>query len=209
MKTDATIRQSFMAQVSLLVISALWARPALADDGPVLPATATPAGYSLADMAAEMAYFSTSGNNSSLYPDTPFQVLYVDSATGTNTFTVRTGTKFFVPLAFIDDSPPILGDFPTDPSEAADYVFSPMELGAHDLEIVVDGQATSLGPDYVAGPVFAPGLLDGGGSHFIQIGAFLTPLAKGTHTVTIQGVLDGDAIGGVFAFQISYTVIVQ
>jgi hypothetical protein len=209
MAADATIRRSPMAQVSLLVISALWARPAVADDGDVLPATATPAGYSLADMAAELAYFSTSGNDSSRYPDTPFQILYVDPHTGTNTFTVGTRTKFFVPLAYVDDSPPILGDFPTDPSQAGDYVFSPRELGGHDLQIVVDGQATTLGPDYVAGPVYAPGLLDGGGSHFIQIGAFLAPLSKGTHTVRIRGVFDGDAIGGVYQFDISYTVIVQ
>ena len=50
-------------------------------------------------------------------------------------------------------------------------------------------------------PVFVAGLLDGGGSHFIQIGAFLSPLSKGTHTVTIRATLDGAALGGaVFSF---------
>ena len=209
MAVYATIRRSPMAQVSLLAIGALWARPALADDGVVLPATATPAGYSLADMADEMAYFATSGNDSRFYPDTPFQILYVDPSTGTNTFTVSTTTMFFVPLAFVDNSPPILGDFPTDPSQAGNYVFGHRELGGRHLQIVVDGRTTTLGRDYVAGPVDAPGLLDGGGSHFIQIGAFLAPLSQGTHTVKIKGVFDGDAIGGVYTVDITYTVIVE
>ena len=178
--------------------------------GRVLPPTATPAGYSLADMAEELAYFDTSGNNLLYYPNIPFQVLYVSP---TNTFTVTAGTMFFVPVAFTDDSPPILGDFPEDEDDVEEYVFSEEQLGAHDLEIVVDGRVTSIGPEYVAGPVFAPGLLDGGGSNFIQIGAFLTPLSKGTHTVTIRGIFDGDvvlaAFGGPFSFEDTYTVIVK
>jgi hypothetical protein len=180
--------------------------PAYADGGQVLPATAKPAGYTLEDMAEELAYFSTSGNDLTYYPDTPFQVLYLSP---TNTFTVTTGTRFFVPVAYVDDSPPILGDFPDDADDIEEYVFSPAQLGAHDLQIVVDGKATTLGPDYAAG-AYAPGLLDGGGSHFIQIGAFLTPLSRGTHTVTIRGTLDGAALGGfVFSFEDSYQVIVR
>jgi hypothetical protein len=46
-------------------------------------------------------------------------------------------------------------------------------------------------------------------SHFIQLGAFLTPLSPGTHTVTIQGIFDGDALGFVFSFSATYTVIVE
>src|SRR5262245_59380576 len=89
--------------------------------GNVLSATATPAGYSLEDMAAAMAYFSTSGNNPDYYPDTPFQILYVSE---TNTFTVRPGTRFFVPVAYADDSFPVIGDFPATEDGIPDYVFA-------------------------------------------------------------------------------------
>src|SRR5438445_172479 len=112
-------------------------------------------------------------------------------STGTNTFTVPTGTTFFVPIAFVDDSPPIFGDFPADSSAVKAYFFGPDQVGAHDLAIEVDGVSTAIGPDYLAGPVLASGLLDGGGSHLIQIGVFLTPLSKGSHTITIRGTLDG------------------
>jgi hypothetical protein len=57
-------------------------------------------------------------------------------------------------------------------------------------------------------------LLDGGGSNFIQVGAFLTPLTKGTHTVTIQVTFDGDVIleltgGEPLTWEATYTVIVK
>src|SRR5882672_10200224 len=63
--------------------------------GNVMPAHASPHGYSLEDMAREMAYFNTSGNDTNYYPDTPFQILY---AGGANRFTVKPGTPFFVPV---------------------------------------------------------------------------------------------------------------
>ena len=53
------------------------------------------------------------------------------------------------------------------------------------------------------------------GVHFVyEIGAFLTPLSKGTHTVTYRGIFDGDLLapyfpGGVFEFEDTYTVIVK
>ena len=47
----------------------------------------------------------------------------------------------------------------------------------------------------------------------IQIGAFVNPLTKGTHKVTIRGIFDGDAaldaFGGPFVGSVTYTVIVQ
>src|SRR5262249_57786416 len=56
----------------------LWdTRPALAaHGGEVLPAAATPHGFSLTEMARETASFITSGNHLSLYPNTPFHVRY-------------------------------------------------------------------------------------------------------------------------------------
>ena len=193
---------------------------AYAGGGNILPPTAKPLGLSLKDMAKALAYFYTSNNDPkyleppNFFPPPRFQVLYADRAdpAGANTFKVKTGTKFFVPVAFVSDSPPILGDFPEHSSDAPDYIFSQEQLGGHDLEIEVDGKITSLGPRYVAGPVFKPNLLGGGGSHLIQIGAFLTPLSKGTHTVTIRGTFDGkvfDDLGFVFEFEHTYTVIVD
>jgi hypothetical protein len=52
-----------------------------------------------------------------------------------------------------------------------------------------------------------------GSQHLLQIGAFVSPLNKGTHTITIRGVFDVtafvDCVGGPFATEITYTVIVE
>src|SRR5262249_24413047 len=124
--------------------------------------------------------------------------------------TVARGSGFLWPVLFIEASPPIFGDFPTDSSTVEEYLFGAAQIGAHDLEIEVDGKVTAIGAEYAAGPVFTPNLPDGGGSHLIQFGAFLTPLSKGTHTVTIRGTVDGAAVGEFGgSFEISYTVIVR
>jgi hypothetical protein len=195
--------------------------------GEVLPAGAHPHGYSLADMASATAQFLTSGTDPSLYPNTPFQVLYHDPAQETNTltngglvargsnqFTVQPGTPFYVPLAFSDDSPPIVGTFPTTAQAAADYIFSHDQNGVGNLQIVVDGHATALGAAYAAGPVQTPPLPDGGGSHYIAVGAFLTPLSPGVHTVTISGEISGLAFQQTYGlafvqFSSTYTITVQ
>lgn len=181
--------------------------------GDVLPANEAPSGYTLADMVPLMAYFTTSGNKATYYPSTPFQILYVNYHTGTNKFTVAPGTFFFVPVINLDDSPPIIGSYPASPSGAASYVFSKSQVGAYDIRVVVDGRTTTLGPAYVAGPAYTPGLLDGGGEHYMQVGAFLSPLSLGTHTVTIGASFDGAAFvatfGGPFSFEFTYQVTVR
>jgi hypothetical protein len=186
--------------------------------GNVLPPDATPHGWSLEDMAAAVANFTASGNDLSYYPDTPFQILYrlgsLQDPTGHNTFTLEPGTALYIKFFFVDDSPPVYGTFPTDADEAAHFVFDPDQLGAHDLEIVVDGRVTPIGPEYVPAPVDTPNSPDGS-QHLIQVGAFLTPLNKGTHHVTIRGTYDGDLWGEiffpgfVFHSEINYTVIVE
>jgi hypothetical protein len=177
----------------------------------VLPANARLHGYSLTDMTLAAALFDVSGNNLQYYPNTPFQILYYDPktltntlvgttlmSTGSNSFTVAPGTPFFVPLWNADDSPPIVGKFPTEASQAADYFFNPDQLGGH-FEIIVDGQSTPIGRAYVAGPVTSSTPLpDGGGSHIITVGVFLHPLSVGTHTVTIRGGLAGTAVGATY-----------
>lgn len=194
--------------VTLVALAAALLAPGAASahpvGGTVLPPDARPKGYSLTEMARQLALFTTSGNDPARYPDTPFQILYFDPTTvqvdssgggwayrGTNTFTVRAGTRFFVPLQNADDSPPVLGAFPKSPTTAKRYFFDPSQLGARGYEIIVDGHSTPIGPRYVAGPVRTPPLLDGGGTHMITLGAFLGPLPPGRHRVTIRGGLHG------------------
>jgi hypothetical protein len=183
---------------------------AVAEPGKVLPPDATPLGYSLTDMAAEVANFSISGNDPAYYPDTPFQIVHRHPG---NTFTVSPGTYLYVKFFFIDDAEPIFGDWPEDESGVEEYIFGREQIGAHDFEIEVDGKVTSLNDaDYVGGPVPTPNSPDGS-NHLLQVGAFVTPLNKGTHTITIRGVVDGDAFvegaGGPFATETKYTIIVK
>jgi hypothetical protein len=163
-------------------------------------------------MSRLTALFTTSGNNPAYLPNTPFQILYVKSSQP-SLFKVEAGTMFYVPLWNADDSPPVAGVFPTTPIQAKWYFFDPAQLGAS-FRILIDSNTTELGPQYVAGPVTTPPLLDGGGTHFVTIGAFLYPLSPGTHTVRIQGGLYGKLIEATYGIpsvseDISYTVHVS
>lgn len=184
--------------------------------GVVLPPWATPYGYSRADMTRLLAQFTTSGNDPAYYPTTPFQILYTDStlveahlvtrhgepcdAPGpgcgllftqggpyANSFHVGPRKSFFVPVDNADDSPPVVGVFPTSEKAAKAYIFGPHQLAGRDFAVCVDQRCRPLGPQYVAGPVETPPLLDGGGTHMITIGAFLSPMAPGHHDVRITG----------------------
>jgi hypothetical protein len=198
----------------LMAINLTFAADTEDQGGHVLPASAKPYGYSLDDMAQAMALFQTSGEVS-YYPTTPFQILFTgpnstsstsnvvcaDRGQGTlfvaeNTFPVTVGVTFFVPLFQVDDSPPVLGVFPTQKSQAADYFFGPTQFGGRDTEIIVDGRSTAVGADFLGGPItqINPALLDGGGTHFMQLGVFLTPLSVGSHTVEIKGELGNSAL---------------
>jgi hypothetical protein len=92
-----------------------------------------------------------------------------------------------------DDSPPVFGTFPTSPRDAVSYFFDSTQLGASQ-SITVDGRTTSVGMSYLVGPIKTLPLQDGGGTHFIAVGVFLTPLSPGTHTVSIGGRFDGALI---------------
>jgi hypothetical protein len=115
-------------------------------------------------------------------------------SSGCNTFNVKAGTEFFVPLLGVDDSPPVLGTFPKDEEGAIPYFFDSKDYGGRDFVITVDCRSTRIGHGFLAGPVQTPPLLDGGGTHFIQLGAFLTPLSLGLHVITIQGEFAGDGV---------------
>jgi hypothetical protein len=141
------------------------------------------------------------------------QVLFTPTDGDSNAFTVGQGKMFYVPLLYIDDSPPILGDFPddlNDRSELEAYVFGSEQMGIDLLQIIVDGEVTDLGPEYVVG-VTTPPLPDGGGTHYIVPAAVVGPLSPGMHTVVIRNHVSGAAVGGPpgFSFEGTYTINVR
>jgi hypothetical protein len=194
---------------------------ASAAGGPVMPGNAKSHGWSLTDMTKAVAPFTTSGNDPGQYPQTPFQILFVNFdtvtfgtpngglvITGTNVFRVGSGTPFYVPMLNSDDSVPLIGDFPPPPGGEVDYFFGASQAGAS-AQLIVDGRATPIGEAYLTGPVTAS--LLNGGTQIMTLGAFLTPLAPGTHTVRILGGFSGAAIqpatGFAFVnFDLTYTV---
>jgi len=178
------------------------------DGGNVMPPQARPYGYSLTDMAKVIALLNTGQ-----HPSTPFQFLDYDSnnvqwaeitcANGqqgvysfaANSFLVRPGTYFYLPLLYVDDSPPVIEPFPSDRREAQEYLYSPEFFGYEKASITVDRRVTPITPDYVSGIVEQtnPPLLDGG-THMFEVAAFLTPLAPGKHVVMTYQELDGAAV---------------
>ncbi len=179
----------------------------------ILPGTANPKGTSIDEMTAALGQFQDSGLDPSFLPSTRFQILFpTDLNTNTGTFTVKPGTFFFIPIFSFNDSPPVIGDFPTNSSQAPGYIFGAAQIGAHDAEIEVDGQITEIGPSHLSGLINTPNL-PFGGSHTILLGAFHTPLPKGIHTVKIRATWDGiafvAAVGSSISFEVVYTVIVN
>lgn len=188
------------AAALLTAVAVASAGPAWTAPSHVLPPKAAPHGYSLAEMGAATADFSFNLNDPADYPDTPFQILYIDDvdiqigndggvvATAENSFTVAPGTPLYVPIFNVTDDAPVFGQFPTSPGQAADYFFGPSQYGAQGFEIIVDGVATPIGVEYLRGPFPA-----GDGSHIITLAAFVGPLSPGTHTVVVRGGVFGPA----------------
>jgi hypothetical protein len=216
--------------VLTLALIGLWVfatpTPAIAGPSGVLPASTTLNGYSLTRMAREVALFTTSGNNPTYYPTTPFQILYTQQTafdppgncapayTGScgvvfhdpsggpaGVFPVKPDTTFYVPIANLDDSPPVIGTYPNTPAGAKIYFFDPLQGGGRDISITIDGTTTLLGSAYVAGPVVSPKpLLDGGGRHIITLGVFVSPLTPGNHTVEIRATQSSPAIRAAYGY---------
>jgi hypothetical protein len=197
-------------------------KPTHDSGGSVLPAEAEPKGYSLSDMARVTAAFNVTtdqnGNHNGTPPEvvngTLFQELYT---TPTNTFDVRGGTMLYVPVVQITDSPPVIGNFPNvrDRKALVRYFYSHRQVGTVYTRITVDGKVTELDKDYLVGVNTRP-LPDGGGTQYMNVAAFLTPLKKGQHTVEISFRAEGDAlceaIGGCpppYQFSTVYTVKVS
>lgn len=175
-----------------------WAAPAMADDGSVLPSSAQPLGYSLAQLAEATAVYNTgasTGNPATpAPPDIPFEVLVGNT-------TVAPDTYIYVPIFFEDNTPPVAANFPTDiADQAADAAFLDAVLAAgmtgpppvSALVLQVDSQTTILDDSYITG-VTTPPLLDGspGGTEYIVAAAVVSPLSPGDHTIGIGGVVSG------------------
>ncbi|MBD2450483.1 hypothetical protein H6G76_25690 [Nostoc sp. FACHB-152] len=191
---EAAFAQEKIPQTSLTKVPEPTTKQLNLYGGNIIPPTTKVLGYSLNDVAKAIAYFTASGNNLAFLPQTPFQILYIqDFTNNTGTFTVRPGTILFVPLGASDNSPPVVGNYPNNSQAAANYVFGSQQLGAT-FEIVVDGVKTTIDdPRYIGGPVLTPGLPNGG-SNFLQVGVFLTPLSPGEHTISGKFSANGQAV---------------
>ncbi len=224
-----------------LVLAWLLATPRVdaGGGGNVLPPNAQPRGSSLAQLAQQVILFTLSGNQAAYYPQTRFQILYatnnqdeeydpdtgIVTATGGNTFTVKPGTMFYVPIQGVDNTPPSPGVFPTTVPQAVNYLFNPNQYGAS-FEIEVDGEVTPVGPGYTVISVPFP-LPDAIVDHLkdlgtvvpygfvyrdVAIGVFLTPLSAGQHTVIIRADIEGAFLPeyyGINALQTEFTYVVN
>jgi hypothetical protein len=168
----------FVAVVGLLLGTAPWVR-----GDSVLPASATPNGYSLSNMAAITAAYNEARGTP---PNVPFDIIITSPAT------VDSATTLYVPIFYADDGPPpTVPPFPADIADQhanAQYLYS--QAGVSGFILQVDGVTTSLSDDYVSGVPVSPALPDGA-NNYIVVAAFLSPLAVGQHTLGIGGYIDG------------------
>ena len=187
----------------------------------VLPALAKPLGTSLTDAASITAAFNTT-DHCGEPPDLPMQMLY-PCGSGPHLFEVRQGTYFYVPILYVDNSPPVLGQFPEVSERTAlqNYIYSQAQVGVVYAMIEVDGWHYLLTKNYLVG-LDVPPLPDGGGTRYATVAAFLKPLAVGTHTIEINALATGKnlipwcglkdarlACKDAIEFTASYTVIVK
>lgn len=181
----------------------------------VLPALVRPYGYSLHDMARLTAAFNV--DHTQPMPNTPFQILY-NADPAINPFRVAQGAIMYVPVAYDDDSVPVIGNFPRnveDRRQLLRYWYSQREWGSVYMDIVIDGKVFPLGPSYLASVRFDQALPDGA-KQYITPAAFVGPLSVGMHTVEIRLKATGDAFredpilvyfpDGFFEFSVTYNV---
>lgn len=188
----------------LLLLSVLLTPPVSAASGNVLPPTAKPKGYSLLDAAKATAEFNVNlPRSADTLPNVPFQILY-EGQEGPS-FPVAPGTMLYVPVVYDVSTG---SSAPVDLNDARDLFFNRERYGAEYIQIVVDGKVTSLGPEYLVLVVKPLSTSNGDYDHYTVAAVFLTPLSKGTHTVTIGSRFTGEAIGGVLELGTSYTVVV-
>jgi hypothetical protein len=152
-------------------------------------------------------------------PNTPFQILYTDTS-APDPFRIGQGKLLYVPLAYSDDSIPVVGNFPRNIEnrrELLRYWYSQREWGSVYMEIVVDGKVYPLGGQYVVGVHLDQALPDGA-RNYMTPAAFVGPLPVGSHTVEIRLKATGDAFreepilvffpDGLIEFSVTYNVTV-
>ena len=159
----------------------------------VVPANQRPLGYSLWDMALTTAHFFTGDRCTP--PETPFKILVFCGKPPYN-FEVKDGTMFYVPVFSLDDSPPVIGNFPEvkDKLDLNSYVYSMNQVGIVYGMISVDGWHYLLNKNHLTGVDVWPPLPDGGGTRYAVVAAFLKPLGLGLHTIEISAMMAGKDI---------------
>lgn len=181
------------ASLSAAMAILLGATPITSSAG-VLPATDTPHGYSLSDLAKSTAVYNTGvlSNNPSTppAPNIPFQVLVNDA-------TVLPDTYLYLPVYYADNTPPIDPAFPasianqqTDAAYIDNLVKSSFNVSS--FLVNIDGVNTPLNDNYIVGVTTDP-LLDGTppGTNYIVAAAVISPLTIGDHTVGFGGFING------------------
>ena len=199
---------SLIVGLCLVTISGLvGATPASAaiQDGRVLPASALVHGWTL-DRAVQATFAWNTGDRTAPPPKTPFQILFVQGDGHTSypgngqvvrnsrAFQVPAGTAFFLPVAYNNDVPPVVGTFPTTHSRALGYWYDQAQLGTRFASISIDGRSTPLSHDYLVGPLRQPG----SNIHLVEEAALISALPKGHHVVTVSFTWAGALIKGAF-----------
>jgi hypothetical protein len=173
-----------IVKVFVAVVGVLTCTASLAQGGNVLPANATPNGYSLLDMASATAAYNIGPGTP---PNVPFHLL-------PGSTTVDSSTTLYLSVFYTDDAPPLpITPFPTDITDQhADALYlDSVALALFNVTgffVQVDGQTTPLTDDYTRG-VAVP--LPDGGSNYIVSATFLSPLGLGQHTVGLGGYING------------------
>ncbi|MFZ4641463.1 MAG: PTPA-CTERM sorting domain-containing protein [Nodosilinea sp.] len=160
--------------------------------GQVLPANAIINGYSLTNAAEVHVPWLANGGP---LPVTPFEQLVVTISD----YIVTDSTYFYVPVFGANNFPPPFPDpFPSTLTEARFALFDPSQADLSGT-VTVDGLTTVLGPEYLVGPV---SYTQGGSTYQqYQLGTFLSPLAVGSHTVTIE-LLQGGVSQGSLTYNV-------
>jgi hypothetical protein len=162
---------------------------------PVLSSQERPFGFSLDDAARLFAAFNVSDRSGSP-PNSPFQLLYENSAPGSGDFAVAPDTYLYVPLLYNDNVDPVIGHFPDNArnrQKVLRYWYSQNEFGVTTMQVSVDAKVVSLGAGYVSGLSFRAPLADGA-TQYLSAAAFIAPLKRGSHVVEIYIKATGDAL---------------
>jgi hypothetical protein len=150
-----------MALFVVLSVAVASAGPAWATGSGLRPPAANPHGVSLTDKVTGVAPFGL-GIKPADYPDTPFQVLYINGvddrqevdgdliAAAADAFTAAPGTRLYVPLFNLTDVAPTVEPFLTTPAETTTYFFE-WAVYFGEFETFADWVAIPIEAQYLVG----------------------------------------------------------